>query len=194
MPESYYRVTDCQLDYNSIQNPDARNSAMLYIFVICFAVFGVSLVDMASGWSKLKPITNFNQSDSVNFLSDALVVEYVKREPIKTRGKCNVIAHMMMILGGAVLFLLVGLMLNSPAYGGTNCNLPFTFQHILFILLTISCLGFANTCLFTFEPQIKNPPNSFCKTVRFYTDDLFQVNSEKMNRYQFYNWEISPIV
>ena len=49
MPDSYYHVTDCHLNYTSIQNPHTTDSAMVYMGVIACAALGVSVTDMASG-------------------------------------------------------------------------------------------------------------------------------------------------
>ncbi|XP_063728175.1 uncharacterized protein LOC134855553 isoform X2 [Symsagittifera roscoffensis] len=143
-PEPYYQVANCTLDNTVVNNPDAPNAGMYYVAIMAVGVFGVGITDLAS---------------------DALVVDYVKREPLKHRGRINIFAAMCNTFGGVLLLLVIGVLLNSPAYGGRFCSLNFTFRDILMILLCISVLGFFNSSFMTFETETKKIKVDLMETV-----------------------------
>ena len=85
------------------------------------------------------------------FVLDALSVDYTKRETSKRRGWTIVGTLSCTNVGAAALYLMVGFGLNSPAYRGSFCDLPLTYQHVLMVYLATCVLGLLNSLLLTYD-------------------------------------------
>ncbi|KDO30291.1 hypothetical protein SPRG_19837 [Saprolegnia parasitica CBS 223.65] len=69
--------------------------------------------------------------------SDALVVEFAQREPEATRGRMQSLVYTTRTVASVLAQVVIGVALNSPAYGGT-----FSWDmglHTLFVLLALPC-------------------------------------------------------
>ncbi|XP_075244381.1 folate transporter 1-like isoform X2 [Convolutriloba macropyga] len=111
-PDPYYSysVDNCTLDKSQVSNPGAPDSGMVYIAIIAVAVFATGIADLAG---------------------DALVVDYTREEQDSIRGRTNAWTYICSRVGTCIHYLIIGLALNSPAYGGTFCNIGVSYQHVL---------------------------------------------------------------
>ena len=80
-----------------------------------------------------KLIENYRKLSKVPKLwhLDALVVDYTREEQDSIRGRTNAWTYICSRVGTCIHYLIIGLALNSPAYGGTFCNIGVSYQHVL---------------------------------------------------------------
>ncbi|XP_075263785.1 folate transporter 1-like [Convolutriloba macropyga] len=152
-PEPYYGVTNCTRNTSLVLNPRASESAFFYVLSLSGALFGVGIATVAT---------------------DALTVEYAKREPLKTRDKVLAYLNIAQFFGALFATILSGFGLNSAEYGGSWCTSYIDFEDILLIygVLCVICIFFTLTATHEFpvDPKklmpIKDHLTGIWKTVQ----------------------------
>ncbi|CAK4776207.1 unnamed protein product [Aphanomyces euteiches] len=105
--------------------------------------------DHLSTYTLLSIVASFGYVMS-DCASDALVVTYAMREPLAIRGRMQTAIYTCRTVGEIFSYLLVGILLNSPKFGG-----QFDFSiaiNVIYIILCIPCaMAMASACIIIIE-------------------------------------------
>ncbi|KAH9153616.1 hypothetical protein AeRB84_004154, partial [Aphanomyces euteiches] len=118
--------------------------------------------DHLSTYTLLSIVASFGYVMS-DCASDALVVTYAMREPLAIRGRMQTAIYTCRTVGEIFSYLLVGILLNSPKFGG-----QFDFSiaiNVIYIILCIPCaMAMASACIIITEHKTETVP--FRKWIR----------------------------